>query len=123
MFACYCLNVCVVFFCFLCAWAWQLNVFMCIVCKFVCVFVYGVFCSWCLCVLCVCVLRVVHCVMLYGVSFVVVLCVCFLLICVCDVRVVYCVLSYMLCWCCSVFVRAGFNVFVRFVCDVLCDVA
>ena len=45
-----------------------------------------------------------------------------LLMCLCDVFMVYCVLSSGLCWCCCVFVRAGLNVLVRFVCDLLCDV-
>ena len=76
---------------------------------------------WCVMfVVCAFVLRVVYCVMF--VCGIAVLCVGVLLVCLCDVSMVDCVLSYGLCWCCCVFVRAGLNVFVRFVCDLLCDV-
>ena len=71
--------------------------------------------------LCVCVLRVVYCVMMVGCSVAAVLCVGVLLIGLCDVCVVYCVLSCGLCWCCCVCVLAGLTVFVRFLC-LVCDI-
>ena len=43
-------------------------------------------------------------------------------ICLCDVFMAYCVLSYGSCWCCRLLVRAGLHVFVRFACDLICDV-
>ena len=56
-----------------------------------------------------------------GCMFVVFVCVGVLLICLFDAFVMYCVPVYGLCLC-FVFRRKGSNVFVRFVCDLLCDV-
>ena len=54
--------------------------------------------------------------------FVVSVCVDDVLLCLCDVLMIHCVLSYGLWLCCCAFVRVGLNVFVRFVCDLWCDV-
>ena len=43
-------------------------------------------------------------------------------VCLLDVFMMYCVLVFGLCLCCFVVMRVGFNVFVRAVCDLLCDV-
>ena len=45
-----------------------------------------------------------------------------LLICFLGVFMTYCVLVYGLCLCCVVLRRVGFNVFLCFVCGLLCDV-
>ena len=100
------------------------NVFVCCVCEALCCcmvcFVRGV----CACVVCLRVLRVVYCVMLYGLFFFFFFCVCVgvLLICLCGVFMNYSALSYGLCLRCCVFVRVGLNVLVRFVCDLVSDV-
>ena len=67
VFMSYCVQLYGVFFLLLCAWAWEFNVFVCIVCDCLCAVLLCVFCSWCLfvCVLCLRVLRVVYGVMLY----------------------------------------------------------
>ena len=96
---------------------------VCLVCELLCAVLWCVLFVSCVRDLCVCkVLRVVYCVMLYGLFLFVFVCVDELLICLCDVFMIYCVLSYGLCLCCCAFVRVGLNVFVRLVCDLLCDV-
>ena len=81
---------------------------------------YGVFCSWCLCVCYV--FACVACGVLCDVVLVVLgMCVGVLLICLCGVLMLYNALSHGLCLRC-VFVRVGLKVFVRVVCDSLCDV-
>ena len=110
-------------FLFLCAWAWGFNVFVCFVCELLCAVL------WCgLFVLFVCVCPVFACVACG------VLCGGVWIACVVGwlcgwfaSLFVWCV--YGLCVCCrmdrvglAVCVRAGLNVFVRFVCDLVCDV-
>ena len=121
VFVIYCVLLYGVFLC-LCAWALGVNVF---VCSFVseCVLVYVVFCSWCLCVRYVfaCVACGVLCDVVW-IVFCVFACVGVLLSCLCDVSMLNYALPYGLCSCCRVLVRVGFNVFVRVVCNLLCDV-
>ena len=84
---------------------------------------YGVFC-WC-CLLVCYAFAYVACGVLCDVvwiAFVGFGCVGVMLICLCGVFMVYCVMSYGSCWCCCECVRAGLNVFVRFACDLTCDV-
>ena len=103
-----CLGSCVLFMC-------QFEVFV-----MFCVLFYGVCCSWCLCVCYV--FACVACGVLCDV-------VCIVCVALCGrvvdmfVRCEYdlCVLSYGLCLCCCACVRVGLNVFVRVVCDLLCD--
>ena len=58
-----------------------------------------------------------------GVVFVIgVTCVGVLILCLLDVLMLTCVLVSGLCLCCAVVMRVGFNVFVRVVCALLCDV-
>ena len=85
---------------------------------------------WCslvvvlVCVRVVC-LRVLRDVLCDGVGFVFVvafLCVGSLIICLLGVFMMYVVMVSGLCLCCFEIMRVGFNVFVRVVCDLLCDV-
>ena len=71
--------------------------------------------------MCLCVLFVSYCVLLYDVVLVVVR-VCVRLMCLLDVLMLNCVLVSGLCLCCAVVMRVGFDAFVRVVCDLLCDV-
>ena len=79
-------------------------------------------CGACLCALYVfaCFACDVLCVVV-GCIFVVFVCVGVLFMCLFAVCMVYCVLVYGLCLCFA-FRHKGFNVFVRFVCALLCDV-
>ena len=74
-------------------------------------------------VLCVCVLRVVCCDVLWDMCFFVFVCVGDVLTSLCGVVMAYCVLSHGLCLCWCACVRVGLKMFVRFVRDLLCDVA
>ena len=86
-------------------------------CCFMVCFVRGV----CACVVLACVACGVLCDVVWFVFVVVFVCLGVLLICVCDLSMMYYALSHGLCLCCCVFVRVGLNVFVRFVCDSICD--
>ena len=98
--------------------------FVCFVCELVRAVVW---CSLgvvivCVRVMCLRVLRGVLCDVVGFVFVVAYMCVGVLIIYLLDVFMLYCVLVSGLCLCCVVGMRVGFNVFVRVVCELLCDV-
>ena len=97
--------------------------FVCFVCELLCAVV------WCILVvvrafvrfMCLRVLRDVLCDTVGCVFVVDFMCVGVLILCLLDVFMMYCVLFSGLCLCCFVVMRVGFDVFVRVVCDLLCE--
>ena len=98
--------------------------FVCFVCELLCAVVWCnlVVVRVCVRVMCLRVLRDVLCDIVGFVFVVEFNCVGVLIRCLLDVFMMCCVLVFGVYLCCVVVMRVGFDVFVRVVCDLLCEV-